>query len=192
MTSTTDTKTAILDAAQDLVQKQSISGVSFQQLANHVGIKKGSMYHHFASKDELMVGLLDRVHTQLKETFDRGEGKPALKRLKYYLEIYRSYILPGQNMCPAGAFAGEWGSVSQDVQKAVQRILKMQIKNIADIVRAGMESGDFVEQDRSPDQIAKWIFSMLQGSLVCDRVMETKSNFALSAEMITEYLTGKN
>ena len=192
MTSKPDTKTAILDAAQELVQKQSISGVSFQHLANQVGIKKGSMYHHFASKDELTVALLERVHEQMKAAFERGEGKPAMKRMKYYLDIFRSYILPGQNMCPAGAFAGEWGSMSQDVQQAIQRVFKMQIKNIAKIIEAGNESGEFIKRKRSPEQVAKWIFSMLQGALVCDRVLGTKSNFDLSAEMIMNYLTGRD
>jgi AcrR family transcriptional regulator len=35
-----DTRTAILDAAQDMVQRQSIRGVRFQELAKRTGIKR--------------------------------------------------------------------------------------------------------------------------------------------------------
>jgi AcrR family transcriptional regulator len=35
-----DTRTAILDAAQDMVQRQSIRVVRFQELAKRTGIKK--------------------------------------------------------------------------------------------------------------------------------------------------------
>ena len=189
MKSTLDTKTAILDAAQELVQSKSFSGVSFQKLASMVGIKKGSMYHHFASKDELTIALLDRVHDQMKAAFDSGQGKPALKRLNYYLKIYRHYIVPGKNMCPVGAFVGEWGAMSNEVKFSIRRNFKMQLSSLTDIVRSGVESGEFTPLSSDPDTVATWILATVQGSLSCDRVFENDNTFQLSSKLIFDFLT---
>lgn len=109
MKTTNDTRTNILDVAQDLVQRQSISGVSFQELAKRIGIKKGSMYYHFETKDDLSVAMLDRVTEQLQQSFRLGESKTARQRLDYYLAIYLKHIEVGAQLCTGGSFVGEWG-----------------------------------------------------------------------------------
>ena len=50
----------ILDAAQALVQDRGLNAVSFQDLADAVGLKKPSLFHHFRSKDALAAALMER------------------------------------------------------------------------------------------------------------------------------------
>jgi len=52
------TKQKILDAAQDLIQTRSFHGFSFQDMADKVGIRKASLYHHFDSKDAIALAVL--------------------------------------------------------------------------------------------------------------------------------------
>ena len=42
-----DTRTKILDSAQRLIQTRSFQGFSFRDIADEVGIRKASLYHHF-------------------------------------------------------------------------------------------------------------------------------------------------
>ena len=51
------TRQAILDAAGGLFQRLGYSGTSMQQIADEVGILKGSMYHHYGSKQEILYAL---------------------------------------------------------------------------------------------------------------------------------------
>ena len=44
----------ILDAAAQLLRSRSYEGLTVRALADSVGIKSGSIYHHFASKDEIV------------------------------------------------------------------------------------------------------------------------------------------
>src|SRR5919106_4815605 len=53
------TKTRALKEAQDLFQRVGYDGFSFQDIADKIGIKKGSLYEHFKSKEELMLYLMD-------------------------------------------------------------------------------------------------------------------------------------
>ena len=56
---TTDTREKLLDAADEFLRARSFAGFSFQDLARTVGIKKGSVYHHFETKEALVVAVLE-------------------------------------------------------------------------------------------------------------------------------------
>ena len=183
-----DTRTAILDAAQDLVQRQSISGVSFQELAKRTGIKKGSMYYHFESKDDLTLALLERATIDLHESFKRGESKTPRQRLSYYFNIYRLYIIPSEKLCPGGAFAGEWDKLSQPVQEHVKKLLMAQSKGLRSVLEAGIESGDFKSHGQSLDELTQWIVSCIQGCLLVCRIYDSKQAFESAVKVINCYL----
>lgn len=45
-----DTKTQILDVAQDLIQRLGVNGMSYQDISEVVGIRKASIHTHFPKK----------------------------------------------------------------------------------------------------------------------------------------------
>lgn len=48
-----------LRAALDALMKEGIAGVRVERLANALGITRGSFYHHFTDRDDLLSDLLD-------------------------------------------------------------------------------------------------------------------------------------
>jgi AcrR family transcriptional regulator len=48
-----------IDAALDLLSKEGIGAVSMDRLANMLGITRGSFYHHFSDRADLLQALLD-------------------------------------------------------------------------------------------------------------------------------------
>ena len=83
----TDTKTAILDAAQALIQTRGFTAMSFQDIAEIVGIKKPSIVHYFASKTELGSAVVQRYHLVIQEALarvDADEAKSARDALEFY------------------------------------------------------------------------------------------------------------
>ena len=183
-----DTRSEILDVALDMVQRLSISGVSFQELANRVGIKKGSMYYHFESKDDLSVAMMDRASEDLKASFSRGKEKSASRQLRYFIAIYIRYIGPGHKICPGGAFAGEWEKLSPKVQQSVRRLFKVQKEALTKIIKAGLEQGDFTGRGQSATELACWVLSCLQGAVLVSRVEEQAISFDASIKVIESYL----
>ena len=61
---TVSTKQKILDAALDLFSKQGFEATSVSQIADEVGIRKASMYSHFASKQEILEILMQDIMKQ--------------------------------------------------------------------------------------------------------------------------------
>ncbi|GAB2743359.1 TetR/AcrR family transcriptional regulator [Arthrobacter bambusae] len=49
----------ILDAAAELFTSQGFANTSTRAIADAVGIRQSSLYHHFATKDEMLAELLD-------------------------------------------------------------------------------------------------------------------------------------
>ncbi len=188
MKNTNDTRNQIMNAAQDLIQRQSISGVSFQELAKRIGIKKGSMYYHFESKDDLSVAVLERATEQLQASFERGEHYTPQAQLSYFIGLFLQFAGPGQKICPGGAFAGEWDRLNERVQDQARGLMEVQLKGIENILQAGLRSGDFEGHDLSVEALSQWVIASIQGALLVSRVTGNAEAFENSMASIKSYL----
>jgi AcrR family transcriptional regulator len=54
----------IIAVARDLLRDKGYAGMSMQELATRVGLLKGSLYSHFASKEELVPEVLALTHAE--------------------------------------------------------------------------------------------------------------------------------
>lgn len=64
----------IMDEAATLFLRHGYEGTSLRQLAEVVGMKAGSLYYHFASKDELLTEILRRGIDVMQSAFDAAEA----------------------------------------------------------------------------------------------------------------------
>ena len=188
MRATTDTRTSILDLAQDFIQTRSMTGFSFQDLAKGVGVKKGSLYYHFESKEELVIALLERAQDKLIDSFRQVENASAFVRLETYLNIYGTYFGASKKMCPGGSFASIWGTVSEPLKKVIQQLGETHINEITRIVESGRGSGEFKQTDSSPREVAIWIVSTVQGAMLTSRMMESDSSFKITMKQLKDFL----
>jgi AcrR family transcriptional regulator len=62
-----------MDEAATLFLRHGYEGASLRQLADVVGMKAGSLYYHFASKDELLTEILRRGIDVMQTAFDDAE-----------------------------------------------------------------------------------------------------------------------
>ena len=64
----------ILDAAADLFFHKGFGATTTQDVADAVGLLKGSLYHHIGSKEDLLVGIIDDVHAAAMERLAAAEA----------------------------------------------------------------------------------------------------------------------
>ena len=60
-----DARQHIITCAARLFRERGYAAVSLRDVASETGATTGSLYHHFASKDELVQELLDQAHQQI-------------------------------------------------------------------------------------------------------------------------------
>ena len=58
MTTQVDRRDVILERAADLFAKQGVAATAVREIAEAVGILSGSIYHHFAAKDDIVDAII--------------------------------------------------------------------------------------------------------------------------------------
>jgi AcrR family transcriptional regulator len=89
-----DIRDLILDATDRLLARYGYKKMTVEDLAQEVGIGKGTIYLHFASKEDVVLSHVDRIVARLNEELSRiasGGGQPAqrLRRMLIARVMYR-------------------------------------------------------------------------------------------------------
>ncbi len=92
-----DLRTAILDAARQLLVREGYRDLSMRDVSRAVGCSVSSIYLYFASKDALVHALMDegfaRWHRRMVELAEEGAGAPAAARLEAVCHAYVAFGL---------------------------------------------------------------------------------------------------
>ena len=166
-----DTRQKILDSAQRLIQTRSFHGFSFQDIADEVGIRKPSLYHHFASKDDVAIAVLDRAADWVSAEMKKVEGKEPTEQLEAYFDMFRTIHSKGERMCPGGSFGAVFDAVSSPVQRTLHHFSQMHLRWLERVVREGVERGQFRICDQRPRDVAMQILAGVQGALLMGRLV---------------------
>jgi TetR/AcrR family transcriptional regulator, cholesterol catabolism regulator len=65
-----DRRAVILDEAANLFARQGVSATTVREIADAAGILSGSLYHHFASKDEIVDAVVSGFLRDLRGRYD--------------------------------------------------------------------------------------------------------------------------
>ena len=65
------------DLALALFAEKGFGQVSMRELAAHVGLTAGSLYHHFPSKQDLLYDLIEELYEELQATLELGRRAMA-------------------------------------------------------------------------------------------------------------------
>ena len=67
-----NTRDRILDAAEELVSTRGVSDLTLDAVAAGANLSKGGLLYHFASKEQLIIGLVQRITDELAADFERS------------------------------------------------------------------------------------------------------------------------
>lgn len=182
-----DTRLTILRTARELIQTRSYLGLSFQDLADRVGIRKASLYHHFPSKEALGIAVLDRSREQFDDWVAQlaQQGQTPASLLSAYIAMFRNVLGAGRRVCPAGAMGPGWDSIEPGLQQAVQRMRQRQIDWLTMVIgqlktKAGKTGGatsTAATPAPTPTQMAAQVFAQCQGGLLSARISGRAGDF---------------
>jgi TetR/AcrR family transcriptional regulator, transcriptional repressor for nem operon len=123
-------KVRLIQATIDLLWTESYGSVSVDAICERARVKKGSFYHFFKSKDELVIAALDAHWEARKPSLDKlfAPSRPPLDRLRAYFDsVYQRQLELGKKFGrPPGCFYLKLGvEVSQgtEIGKKVQTIM---------------------------------------------------------------------
>jgi len=133
---------SILDAAVQLFSEYGYDGVSMRRIAAAAGVSKSNIYHHFASKEALYLGILHGSAQRLSEIVeDLAEGDGSFqRRLRVFAEAHLKHLFANETtlrLVLREAFLGDEEKSRLVVDQVVGGIFNRMVA----IFQAGQQAG---------------------------------------------------
>ncbi len=144
-------RAALLDSAEALFSGKGYERTTVADIMEAAGVSKGGFYHHFASKDELFVAVLDRRVARYAEMLAEIAAdleKSPLERLREII-AFEGRSLAGSDL---GAHVQLLKALEQDGNRAMaERVTRLSrevlIGVLAEILQQGRVAGEFSLDD---------------------------------------------
>jgi TetR/AcrR family transcriptional repressor of nem operon len=176
-----DSREKILTAARLVAQAHGYNGINFRDLADEVGIRAASVYHHFPSKADLAEAVARRYWQDAEAGLETllAESPDALSALRQYPQTFRFALENENRMCLSGFMAAEYDDLPAAVKKEVQSFADVNVAWLSKVlVAAGL-----VGRDES-DIRARAIFAAVSGAQLMAR---SRADIALYDSLIESY-----
>ena len=171
---TVDTQQRILDSARELIFSRSYADVGVADICEHAGVKKGSFYHFYPSKQALAIAILDAQYIDFKKNLVSkafAEDVPPLARLVRFTEIAYQFqkqlnVQTGHVLgCPFGNLANELSTQDEPIRASIQQVFAKLQNHICAVLSGAKEVGDLA-QEIDADATAQAMLAYFEGVLL--------------------------
>lgn len=82
----------ILDTAAALFTRQGYDKTTLQDILNATHLSKGAIYHHFASKEEILIAVVNRIGEHTSAVLAEVRDRPGLTGAEKLRELFRTSL----------------------------------------------------------------------------------------------------
>lgn len=144
MSRPTDTKTRILDMAEQLSRTRGFNGFSYRDISEPLGIKNAAVHYHFPTKADLGVALVrryrDLLHRKTRPFMAHG-GDP-IPQLDGLINVYRRDTLSNV-ICPVAMVAGDFFTLPDAMRQEAQSLAAEMMVWMTRVMEVGREQEIF-------------------------------------------------
>lgn len=132
----------ILDAADELFAQKGFDGTSTNDILEKVGIARGTLYHHFKSKEDIMDALIDRYSDGLLDAAQVIAADKTIPVVERVIRVVMALNLSG----------GSSKEIMEHIHKPQNALMHQKIQKViinrvplilTGIIREGIEQGMF-------------------------------------------------
>lgn len=148
----------VLEAAISVFSEHGYSAASLQDVADAVGLLKGSLYHYISSKESLLFRIFNDAHTQALALMAEVDalGLPPDRKLKTYVERLTLWYLGHRDR--ASLYFTEWRYLTGDYAKSVRAQRREFELYVRTILTEAQEAG-LTREDLDPRVTSYYILS---------------------------------
>lgn len=181
---TPDARTRILDAALDLIREQGYTSTTVDDLCRTAGVTKGSFFHHFESKEALVLAAIEHWNTLTGALFEAApywQVEDPRARLLAYLD-FRAALVRGELpefTCLLGTLVQETFARYPALQAACGAGIEAHAQTLVPTIEAA-RARYAPEAEWSAESLARHTQAVLQGGFVLAKALNDP-NAALEA-----------
>ncbi|MEM7205120.1 MAG: TetR/AcrR family transcriptional regulator [Planctomycetota bacterium] len=167
------TRERILNTAAELWHARSYDGVGVAEVCAEAGVQKGSFFHFFRSKEDLLLAVLDLRREQMREHMLEPAFRadvPPLQRIQRYFDLMGQHAdaaiaAGGMRGCPFGNLASELATRSDAVRERVAAVFDETRATLRKTLREAAKAGD-LPMDSDVSAMAAALVTYMQGLAV--------------------------
>lgn len=171
-----DMKDRLMDAAMDLMWRNSYGSMSVDAICEQAGAKKGSFYYFFKSKSELASAALEAEWNKKKADMNAtfSATVPPLERFDRYFDYVHDRLAEVQKKCgsilgcPFINVGSEVSTQDQALRATIDRIMDDKLNYFISTVRDAAAQGLINAPD--PEAKARALFACYQGTIAQARI----------------------
>lgn len=169
------TRERIIETAAQVFNVHGYHGGSLSELMARTGLKKGGIYNHFGSKEELALAAFDHtVSLMMKKINDavRPHKTPG-KRMNALLDFYLRYALdpPVEGGCAIMNTLTDSDGTNPGLKARARAALELLIQRLAGLIQQGIDSGEFLP-NTDAKSTAVTMAAMIEGGILISRAFD--------------------
>jgi AcrR family transcriptional regulator len=151
-------RAAVLRAAIELFNRHGYDATSVGDVAEALGVTKSAVYHHVASKEQLLAGALDEALAELEATVREAAAASGSAYERLRTVVHRSVEVLVAHQPAVTLLLRVHGNT--EVERTALRRRRAIDTELADLVRRAVAAGD-LRDDLDPDLVSRLVFGMV-------------------------------
>ena len=186
---TLDTRTRILNLAQQLLLERGFNAFSYQHIAKELGVKPAAIHYHYPTKEELGTAIIQRQRKRLHKWrgLPRVTGLLPSQQLEALFEVYLEHLRGPQHVCLFGSLAAEFRTIPEAMQQELRLLTGELTDFLAGVLEAGRAAGTIVFKG-PPTAKAAQVLTTLAGALQMARVHDERQFYLIFEQLRLELL----
>jgi TetR/AcrR family transcriptional repressor of nem operon len=168
-----DTQRQLLDQGMAMLLRQGYHNLGIAAVLEATQVPKGSFYHHFESKEDFGLRVIDHYMKEVHSGLDHCLGDaslPPLQRVRRFFEqTAEKYGADGYLGCLLGGLGQELSGVSEAFRRKVEQCFTEIAQRIAGCLREAIERGDLPKRTDAA-KLAELIVNCWEGAALRTRL----------------------
>ncbi len=136
----------VLAAATKVFHQKSYADSSVQDVADELGILKGSLYYYIKTKEDLLIWLLDDVHDDVEKILDgvlARDDLTSLQKLEFY--VREQVLYNARNLPRISVYHHDADQLSEAPGASLRARRRRQEQAVLDMIRDAQSRGEIPE-----------------------------------------------
>ncbi|MEC0239826.1 TetR/AcrR family transcriptional regulator [Paenibacillus dokdonensis] len=185
------TREHIIMKSAEIFNQRGYAGTSLNDIIADTGIKKGGIYRHFASKDEIALEAYNYAASMVASKFSEAvdQEQSASGKLVAFFRVYENVVNdpPFIGGCPMQNTAVESDDTHLELCGQARQGLHNFLDMMKSIIRDGIQAGEFRE-DLDVDALASFAFSLLEGGILLSKLDGDNKHMLMNKKIFSSYL----
>lgn len=160
----------ILDSARAVVKMEGYGDLSYDLVADLIGIPVASVQGHFPRKAELCAAVAASYRDDFAACLEQlqSSGSDSMEILERYARLLRKPLVEQNRTSLCGLRSGEAARLPPEVLQEIGRFIDLNLAWLAGVLERGRDRGELGLED-SPAAEANLLLATLEGAIVLVR-----------------------